>query len=67
MFRPSPGFTAQYHGMTLLVVLDFDQWRIFLQGPGIIIDGGCQNDKADAKEEACRIATSTSARKGEMR
>jgi hypothetical protein len=56
MFRPSPGFTAQYHGMTLLVVLDFDQWRIFLQGPGVIIDGGCQNDKADAKAVACRIA-----------
>jgi hypothetical protein len=27
-----------------------------LQGPGVIIDGGCQNDKADAKAEACRIA-----------
>ena len=28
----------------------------FLQGPGVIIDGGRQNDQAGAKAAACRIA-----------
>jgi len=39
-----------------MVVLDFDQWRILLQGPGVIIDGGRLADKGAAKEQACRIA-----------
>jgi hypothetical protein len=52
MFRASSGFKAQYHYMTLIVALDFDQWRIFLQGPGVIIDGGRQPDNTAAKEEA---------------
>ena len=56
MFRPSPGFTAEYHGMTLIVALDYDQWRILVRGPGVVIDGGRQPDRSTAKEEACRIA-----------
>ena len=38
----------------------------FLQGPGVIIDGGRQNDQADAKAAACRIADQyISKRKGD--
>jgi len=38
----------------------------FLQGPGVIIDGGRQNDQAEAKAAACRIADQyISKRKGD--
>ena len=56
MFRQSPGFKAQYHYMTMTVALDFDQWRIIVQGPDVLIDGGRQPEKGSAKEQARRIA-----------
>ena len=56
MFRESPGFKAQYHYVTMIVSLDFDQWKILLQGPGVVIDGGRQSDTTTAKQEASRIA-----------
>jgi hypothetical protein len=42
--------------MTMTVALDFDQWRIIVQGPDVIIDGGRQPEKVSAKEQARRIA-----------
>ena len=56
MFRQSPGFKAQYHYMTMTIALDFDQWRIIVQGPDVIIDGGRQPEKVPAKDQARRIA-----------
>ena len=58
MFRSSTGLRAQYLDMTMVLAFDFDQWRIVLHGPGVIIDGGRQADKIAAQQEACRIAES---------
>jgi hypothetical protein len=58
MFRKSAGFKAQYQDMTLFVAPDFDEWRIFVHGPGGIIHGGRLFTEAKAKECACNIIES---------
>jgi hypothetical protein len=55
-FVPTFDFSMTIFSMTIMVALDFDQWKILLQGPGVIIDGGRQADKTAAHEEARRIA-----------
>ena len=56
MFRASAGYKAQYHYLTLMVVLDFDQWKILMQGPGLVIDGGRAYDCQEAESRASEIA-----------
>ncbi|HYW45591.1 MAG TPA: hypothetical protein VE959_22195 [Bryobacteraceae bacterium] len=56
MFRASIGFTAQYQDLTLTVAPDFDEWRILLQGPGVVINGGRQFAEGKAKDYARNIA-----------
>ena len=56
MFRKATGSKAQYHYLTLHVAADFDEWRIFLEGPGVIIHGGRQFTEAKAKEAAIQMA-----------
>ena len=56
MFRTQDGFKAQYHYLTLLVALDFDEWRIILHGPGVCIQGGRQFTEAKAKDYAYAAA-----------
>ena len=67
MFRPSPGFTAQYHGMTLLVLLDFDQWRIFCKVRESSLMGVARMTRLTPKQRRAGLPTSTSASEREMR
>ncbi len=56
MLRLSTGFQARYHYLRLMVVLDFDQWKILIQGPGVLIDGGREFDRGAAEMRAQQIA-----------
>jgi hypothetical protein len=56
MFRRSTGFQARYHNLTLMVVLDFDQWKVLIQGPGVLIEGGREFDSSAAEMQAQHIA-----------
>jgi hypothetical protein len=58
MFRPSAGFKASYQDMTLIVAPDFDEWRVFVQGPQVVIHGGRQFTESKAKDCAQTIADS---------
>jgi hypothetical protein len=52
------GFKAQYHYLTLFVIAEFNEWRVFLLGPGTTIHGSHQFSEAKAKEHAATIARS---------
>ncbi len=58
MFRQASGFKAQYGPLTLLVASDFDEWRIFLHRPGVVIQAGRQFSEPKAKEQARTVADS---------
>ena len=58
MFRTMPGFKAQYDDLTLLVVAEFNEWKVMLRGPGTIIQGTHQFSEAKAKEHALAVARS---------
>ena len=56
MFRAAAGFKAQCRDLTVLVASDFDEWRILLRGPNVIVQGGRQFTEQKAKE-AARLMT----------
>ena len=56
MFRSMSGFKAQYHGLTLLVIFEFSDWRVLLHGPDGIIHGVRQFSEETAKEHATDVA-----------
>ncbi len=56
MFRPLTGFKAQYHGLTLIVVSEFDEWRVCAYCPGTVIQGQRQFSAAKAKDHALMLA-----------
>lgn len=56
MFRALNGLKAPYHSLTLLVASDFDEYRVLIQGPGVMISGSRQFSEAKAKEHARAIA-----------
>ena len=56
MFRTAEAYKAEIHGLTLVVAADFDEWRIFLQGPNLIIHGGRQFTGTKAKAHAVQMA-----------
>jgi len=56
MFRTAEAYKAEFRDLTLVVAADFDEWRIFLQGPDLIIHGGRQFTGKKAKEHAIRMA-----------
>ena len=58
MFRHSSGFKMQYQRLTLYVISELDEWRVFVQGPGLTIHGARQFSEGKAKEHARAIATS---------
>jgi hypothetical protein len=55
MFRDCPGFVAQHQDIALIVALDYDQWKILLLSPAVLIDGGRKSDSIAAKDEARRL------------
>ncbi len=56
MFRNMPGFRTNYGELTLLVVSEFNEWRVVLHGPAGIIQGARQFSETKAKEHAVEIA-----------
>lgn len=56
MFQHAEAYRAQFNDLTLLVAADFDEWRIIVRGPDIIVRGGRQFTGAKAKEHAIRVA-----------
>ncbi|HTP33383.1 MAG TPA: hypothetical protein VMJ75_14495 [Candidatus Acidoferrales bacterium] len=58
MFRTMSGFKGQYHYLTLLVVQEFNEWRVLLYGPNTTIQGTHQFSETKAKEHALAVAQS---------
>ena len=58
MFRSFNGFKFDYHGLTLLVVAEFNEWKVLVYGHGVTIHGTRQFEEAKAKEHALAIAES---------
>jgi hypothetical protein len=58
MFRPLKGFKAEYQNLTVLVAADFDEYRILLQAPGVLVHGKRQFTEAQAKDHAFSLTAS---------
>ena len=56
MFRPLSGFKAQYHNLTLMVVSEFDEWRVVLLSPEVVVQGQRQYNAVKAKDHALSLA-----------
>jgi len=58
MFRPLTGFRTTYQGLTIVVASEFDEWRVILHSPEVVIQGQRQYSAAKAKEHALMLAKS---------
>ena len=58
MFRTMSGFKAQYHYLTLVVISEFNEWKVALHTPTMMIQGTHQFSEVKAKEHAVAIARS---------
>ena len=58
MFRPLSGFKAQYCGLTLVVVSEFDEWRTIVHSPDVVVQGTRQFTAVKAKDHALALAKS---------
>ncbi len=58
MFRPLSGFKAQYQGLTLIAVSEFDEWRVIIHSPQVVLQGQRQFNAAKAKDHASMLAKS---------
>ncbi|HTS66974.1 MAG TPA: hypothetical protein VMH28_33345 [Candidatus Acidoferrales bacterium] len=58
MFRSMSGFKAHYHYLTLLVVQEFNEWRVLVYGLDTTIQGTHQFSESKAKEHALAVAQS---------
>ncbi len=56
MYRSLSGFKAQYHYLTLLVISDFNEWKVLGYAPGLTIHGTRQFTESKAKEHALAVA-----------
>jgi hypothetical protein len=56
MFRSFSGSKAQYGDLTLVVVAEFNEWKVLLHGPGVAILGSRQFDAEKARTHAVEIA-----------
>jgi len=52
------GFKSHYHYLTLVVISEFNEWRVLLYGPAGTIQGTRQFTEAKAKEHAIAVARS---------
>ena len=50
------GLKAQYHYLTLLVISEFDEWRVLLHGPNGVIQGTRSFSESKAKDHALAVA-----------
>jgi hypothetical protein len=58
MFRSLTGYKADYQDLTMLVVSEFNEWKVLVHGPHTIIHGTRQFSEAKAKEHAMTVARS---------
>ncbi len=58
MFRSMSGFKAQYQDLTLLVISEFNEWKVLAYGQATTIHGTHQFSEAKAKEHALAVARS---------
>ncbi len=58
MFRTFDGFKAHYHDLDLVVFSEFNEWKVFIHGPGVLVQGARQFGEAKAKEHAVAVARS---------
>ena len=56
MLRSLSGFRAQYHYLNLVVVSEFDEWRVVVHSPDVIVQGQRQYKEVKAKEHALALA-----------
>jgi hypothetical protein len=56
MFRTMSGFRAPYHYLTLIVIAEFNEWRVMLLGDGVTIQGRRQFNESSAKQHALDVA-----------
>ena len=56
MFRSLSGYKSEYHYLKLLVVSDFDEWKVLVEGPEVTIQGARQFTPAKAQDHAVSIA-----------
>ncbi|HWR54107.1 MAG TPA: hypothetical protein VN428_23555 [Bryobacteraceae bacterium] len=56
MFRSFGGVKAQYHHLTLLVISEFNEYKVLVYGPGVTIHGARQFAEPKAREHALTIA-----------
>lgn len=54
--RTLSGFKAQWGYLTLVVVSEFDEWRVIVHAPGVILQGQRQYKELKAKEHAVEMA-----------
>jgi hypothetical protein len=55
MLRSLAGFKAQYEELTMLVVSEFDEWRVVVHSPAVVLQGQRQYGEAKAKEHALAL------------
>jgi hypothetical protein len=55
MFRPLSGFKARVGEFSLVVVSEFDEWRVVAHSPDVILQGQRQFKDTKAKEHACLL------------
>ena len=58
MFQSLNGFKTQYHYLTLLVVSEFNEWKVLICAPELNIQVPRQFTEAKAKESAVAAARS---------
>ena len=56
MLRSLNGFKAKYHYLDLVVVSEFDEWRVVVHAPNVVLQGQRQFREAKAKEHALALA-----------
>ena len=56
MFRALTGVKAQYGDLSLMAVSEFDEWRVVVHAPGLVLQGARQYGQAKAKEHAMMLA-----------
>ena len=56
MFRSMSGVKAHYRDLTLLVISEFNEWKVIVQSPHSTIHGTRQFSEAKAKEHALAVA-----------
>jgi hypothetical protein len=56
MFRSLSGFKARYGDLTLITVSEFDEWRVVVLSPDVVVQGQRQFTAPKAKDHALMLA-----------